>query len=78
MDGWKSTAIPMGDNIYIDELALGWAVYREEPYDVNMVNLVTLAHFDGDGSQQKAEKQARKWVKDYHENRAAISQSEGW
>lgn len=75
---WRPSAIPMGDNIYINELALGWAVYRETPIDVNIVNLVELAHFDGGGDQRVAEKQARKWVKDYHENRASISQSEGW
>ena len=70
----KKRTIPMGDNLHIAEHGETWYVLYVDPIGEGLVRYSPLAEFDGDD----AETQARAWVKAYHENRAAISQSEGW
>ena len=65
---------PMGDNIHLAKLSTGWFVYRIDPSG----DLVELVRFDEEDNDDAGEKKARQWVADYFENRAAISQTEGW
>ena len=64
----------MGDNIHLADYFGKWVVVYADPIGEGLERQVILEEFEG----EDAEAQARKWVADYHENRASISYSEGW
>ena len=70
----KQRTIPMGDNLHLAKSDKVWYVLYVDPIGEDLVRYTQLERFEGDD----AEKQARAWVKSYHENRREISMSEGW
>ena len=64
----------MGDNLHLADYGGIWYVVMVDPIGENLERQTILEQFEG----EDAEANARKWVADYHENRASISYSEGW
>ena len=63
----------MGGQIHLAQYAEKWFCLYIDPTG-HLERVSMLAEFEG----EDAEKQAREWVKSYHENRREIVTSEGW